>query len=370
MQNKFIKRFFMGCLICLVANTALAGPFSDSFSPQELKGYLTNSQAKVLVAGGGEKTDKLSEAILDLINSFRSAGSALVMGPDSLGDMSSLSDQEIVAKAKPLPIEQVAIMRIFPGAANAPDTAVVTLYDKQGKALTAFSVQQGQPLAPNPTAQGSKAGVSPQAASSVSSVLTSTKKQRGNARDSYMKKRLHFGGVAAVNQYGQVVAHWLNVYEGESQRILEGDELFMKLGRKDLAESYSTKNALRSGLLYGGLGSVLIGGGLMMYSLFGGSETEYGTTETNDDLMYAGIGIMAVGSLVGTVGAFINPNPVNEGALIDMIENYNYSLKRDMGLEDSEVSQDDSQAEQSLPFALAPYVGPKGEAGLAFGMRF
>src|SRR5690606_25352684 len=97
----------------------------------------------LIVVVAGEKTAAATEAGKALADAARGTA-RLVMDDSSLGDVSALDDQAIVAKSQHLPVDRIAIVRVFPGA--SADTAVVTVYDKKATVLSSFSGESGTPM--------------------------------------------------------------------------------------------------------------------------------------------------------------------------------------------------------------------------------
>ena len=55
--------------------------------------------------------------------------------------------EEILKKAQALPVDAIVVVRVFPGASADKPSAVITLYDKQGKVLVAIAAEAGVPIA-------------------------------------------------------------------------------------------------------------------------------------------------------------------------------------------------------------------------------
>src|SRR5690242_6451570 len=106
--------------IALVAAAVAANPpaasWTDTFPPAAVASYLDADGRRVLVAGAGEKTEPLRAASDAFATALRQSGRAkLVMDASPLGDLSQASDEQIVKKAQALPVELIAVVRVFPG---------------------------------------------------------------------------------------------------------------------------------------------------------------------------------------------------------------------------------------------------------------
>jgi hypothetical protein len=102
--------------ILLTAVLSQNAAWDTSFAPAAVRTYLEGDAPSVLVAAAGVSSEDLTAAASALEKSVRQGkGVKLVMNALSLGDLSSASDTDIVKKAGMLPVDVVAVLRVFPG---------------------------------------------------------------------------------------------------------------------------------------------------------------------------------------------------------------------------------------------------------------
>src|SRR5262249_10265501 len=89
--------------------------WENSFPPSSVASYFHGLHVSLIVVGAGGDAR-------DAVDAFTSAARAsrrfeLVMTGDGLGDVSKLDDATIVSRCGKLPVNHVAIVRVFPGQA-------------------------------------------------------------------------------------------------------------------------------------------------------------------------------------------------------------------------------------------------------------
>jgi hypothetical protein len=135
---------FAVSLCALSARADAQEGWSITFSPQSLTAISTPLSAVVVIAGGGQPDG--AAAANALIAGLRASGRAsLVMDASSIGDVSTLDDAAMVARAQSLPVDQIVIVRTFPDGPGQV-AAVVSIYDKRGASLGASRGSRGSPL--------------------------------------------------------------------------------------------------------------------------------------------------------------------------------------------------------------------------------
>src|SRR5512140_402845 len=240
----------MSALMLLVLLSATGEQWGATFPPKEMATYLEAQDAKVLVAAAGEPAESVRAAATAVENALRGSGrTSLVMNDAALGSLQSASDVDVVTRAKAFPVQLVAVVRVFPGAADAPETAVVTFYDKEGKVLSALTATAGTPIAARSGASSGEA-VSSEALKSVDTVRGSG--PATDAEKEYDRKYVVIEDAAVVTRAGQVARLGL-AYQGKSRLPIDGADFYRAIGRKDLAEQYQSRNTLRLGLGLGGM---------------------------------------------------------------------------------------------------------------------
>ena len=132
---------------------------------------------------------------------------------------------------------------------------------------------------------------------------------------------------------------------GELRKPLRGRDIYLALGRPDLAQQYSRRK--RRGWI-GLFGGPVVG-------LAGVAVVAVADENHNTPLGVTG-GVMALAGVVGLVGGLYylwNPHPVDDSEWYDLAQTHNANVRRKYG----------------LSVGVAPYARPDG-GGLAVGGRF
>lgn len=349
---------FLAALILFFPAVLFAAPttpWDRSFSPASLARQLDKPLNSYLVAAAGTPSPELDSATGALTKAFRTCGKAkLVMSDDALGSLTKLDDVAIVKKAAAMPVQRVAVLRLFQGGVGEAATAVVTLYDKAGQSVGAFSVRAGELLAaPSaPAAARATEGVSSEAALGVLQV----EKTKSSASDEYEKKRIWIEDLTLVNQYGQPVASLSNVYQGKYKKPLIGADFYRAVGRADLANKFEASNRSRKRWGTAGFTTMMAGTVLSLASLNYLDEKE-GTT-----MLVGGLGLVLAGPMIARGGPG-NPHPVSAEEARQLVDEYNESLKASKGVSSAEPTTAASR------YAVSVNAGPSG-GSIAIGMRF
>ena len=316
---------------------ALASAWDPSFPPAAVGSYLP-AEAGTIVVGAGAPSAELSDAEAALAAALRGSGKAkLVMDDAALGDVAALDDAAIVARAKALPAPRIAVLRVFAGAEGAAPSAVVPFYVKAGTAVGAFSVERGAVLAAAETpAAAPGQGASAATMQAVAEVGKTVSAAAAEAQEKYDREHVWFEDWAAVNAgTGMVVSTWAVPYQGKYKKAIDGPEFYEIVGRPDLAEEYRSSQAWRTGFAIGGGVLTLGGTGLMVMSLVTMGGCDIDDTACSDDStnqLIAGSALLGGGLLSFTIGAMIDPHPVEVGEARQLADEYNARLKKDLGL--------------------------------------
>lgn len=331
------RRPSLPCLVAgilLAASQTEASEWPDSFSGPAVSSYLESSTRAVLVAGAGNPSDEVGQAVTALEGALRTIDRLqLVMNAAGLGDLSGDSDAQVVAKAATLPVDAIAIVRVFPGGGDNPPTAVVTVFDKAGKAHTAFSTQRGVSLQPK-AGGGVGAGVSP----SAMNALEGIEKAGTDGQASFEERSLRLAETQVVNPYGLTLGRFFRAYRGSSGVPLSSEEFYLALGREDLANSFSRSNGLRWGLFAGGLVGAAAGAAAFSYGNTGrcirrSATDQYGCLETDGEwLRTPGLVLMIAGGLAIPIGIFLDPHPIDANEARRLVDQHNARLKVELGL--------------------------------------
>ena len=343
----------MSPLIYLVLLSATGEQWGATFPPKEMATYLEAQDAKVLVAAAGEPAEPVRAAATAVESALRGSGrTSLVMNDAALGALQSASDLDVVNRAKPFPVQLVAIVRVFPGAADAPETAVVTFYDKEGKVVSALTATAGTPIAARSGASSGEA-VSSEALKSVDTVRGSS--PATNAEKEYDRKYVVIEDAAIVTRGGQVARLGL-AFQGKSRLPIDGADFYRAIGRKDLAEQYQARNAQRWGLTIGGMvvgiaGIAIFTPGMVDNCVKKDAQT-YACLESDYTLAILGGAAAAGGMVASLVGLLTEPHPVDLSTAKRLVEEHNEKLRKDLGLSRATVPPDDVQV--ALDFGVTP----------------
>jgi hypothetical protein len=323
------------------ARPALAAEWDRTFASDRIAPYLTGQMKSIAVVAAGERNRDLEQATAALTSALRQSGKTeLVMDDRGLGNVARLDDAAIVARCAKLPVTTVAVVRIFEGEPSAAPTSVVTFYDKKNEVTAALSAKRGEPLDP-PTASAGQ-GVSNEAASAVTGLTKNISGNQAQAREKFEKQVVWFEDMVAVDgSSGAVVSSWSNAYQGKYKKPLAGAEFYETVGRSDLAEQYRSTDAVRSAIVMPGMALAALGLVAMVASpiplLLGDSVV---TDETKMTLVFGGLiggaGVASVGAVVGMIGGFIDPHPVDPTQARELADNYNKKLAADLGLTEQE----------------------------------
>src|SRR4051812_38313352 len=100
-----------------------ADEWSASFPPEILASSLPAvERARIVVVAADDVN--APAAALALRNALAATGRALAIDQSAMGSVAGLDDRAIVEKAAPLPIELIAVVRVFSDAGGAAPTAV------------------------------------------------------------------------------------------------------------------------------------------------------------------------------------------------------------------------------------------------------
>jgi len=345
------------CVASVGSATALAADWSEILPADAVDSYLPGEDLSIMVVAAGDEAEceTAAQALTVALNSADKA--KVVMPDDSLGDIAALGDADIVAQATKLPVDLVAVARVFP-AGDDLYSLVTTLYDKQGEVAGAFTATNQEAL----VAQAGQAasGVTSAAADAVSAIAGHVAEDQEAAWAEFEERFVWFQGMASVNaSTGTVVSTWSVPYKGKYKEPLNGADFYSYLGREDYAETYR-KRARNGTLLVTGT-LALAGAGVMFH------VADIDPISPNKPVAFVLYGLAGVG-LVGS--AFVEPtHPVDEPDRLRMVEEFNKNLAEELGLEPVSQGVEPMAAEPDFSLAVAPYAAPGG-GGLAVGLTF
>jgi hypothetical protein len=361
-------------VVSLSPSSALAD-WSATFPPAAVGSQLDRAGFAVLVAAGGAGSGPAASAVR---KALRASGRArLVMDDSSIGHDAARDDHALVEACAGLPVDAVAVVRVFPGA-DDKQSAVVTIYDKQSAVLVAFTAEEGTPLAPRagaPAAAPSE-GVSNEATGAVEKVLRGKEHAPSSsaAQKEYDENYIGFFRINYFNQYGMQVGQTTRPYLGKYQKPLEDPaDFFDAIGDEDRADEYREKTAKRNsimipGFIVMGIGALAaIGTGMALFFQSGfcyDSCTPDSTKAIEGGVVIGGLVLAIVGVAVIVTGATVKRPELTPQQMLEKAERHNKRLRKRLGL----PAEEEQQA--ALPsFAISPTVSRDG-GGLALGLRF
>jgi hypothetical protein len=356
-----LSSFYALLVILLMTTSASAQDWVTTLDAEGVNSHVAEDDLKFVVVAAGE-VDATTEAAAKALGDALRAGSAgLVMSDDALGEVRGLDDDKISAKASSLPVDRVAIVRVFPGGEGKPDTVVVTVRDKAGEAVWALSGTAGQAVEAKQGTSGGM-GVSRKASEAVGEVTESETTSTEEAREAYAKQVIWFQNMVGVNQYGNVVSSWSTVYKGKYRQRLEPEDFYREVGRPDLAEAYASNSSQASWssalATIGLLGT--IGGG--SWWLAEGISSSYGA-DSDTTLPI----VITAGSAAMMVAGFVimpdKVHPVSSSEALEMADEHNKKLKKELGLahDYSPLPRGENQA---LKYNFGIGATPEGAAGV------
>ncbi|MCK5689167.1 hypothetical protein KAI87_07850 [Myxococcota bacterium] len=386
----------LSILSLFLSSTVFAGAWEQTFSADAVDSYIQGSDLKILVAAAGDNKSDVEAAAIGLEAALRkSSRLQLVMSDDALGSLSGLDDGAIAKKAAHLPVDQIFVVRVFPGSSPDKMAVVVTIYDKAGEVLSAFSGTSGQAM--ETQGGGSSGGVSNKAASVVASVTKGHSKNATEAVKEYEERALWFKDMLVMNKkVGARMDRWSRPVKGTYREPLSWTEFYEAAGRPELADEYQSKRITR--ILSFTLGGTAIAVGVLV--------TSWGVNKTNgvgdydecrndysivsleyDECKYvadaqaiddaetykyvpaAGLGTMAFGGLLMLVGGLGGGQPVEPREARRIADEHNEKLREELGLSRSEVAFYRPVEEPEIEWTAAPIV-TSNSGGLVFSLSF
>jgi len=348
-----------------VPAAAPAPGFEATFTPEAVGSQL-EGRAASLVVGAGRQSPALAAAAAAVEEALRRSGKAeLVMNGQSLGPVAELDDQALVKRCEPLPVARVLVVRAFEAPGEAP-RAVVTVYDKRGTVLAAFTAQAGQPLL---LGSAATAGTAPAAPSVAQAVLQAS----SGAQEEYERSYVGIDELAAVGSRGQLLT-WSTPYQGKYRRPLEGDEFYQVIGRADLVQAYQANRKKRLAFIGVGVGIAVVTPAVAFLTRSqrkcpgffepGGSECDDANTDATIRAAFISVGGLAAGTLVATLGLLgTRLHPVEPAEARQLADEHNKKLKARLGLAAAPPQEPRDDAPQ-VAVSLLPVRGG-GMVGLA-----
>jgi hypothetical protein len=228
------------------------------------------------VVAGGEASDDLAASETALTAALREADSVqVVMDSSAIGNVSGLGDSDIVGKASNLPVDQIAIVRVFPGKEGTA-SVVVTLYTKDGEAAGGFSASTDKPLeAKAGGGGGTGTGMDPGRA--IGAIARTNDAESQKAFDEYLERRVFFQGMAAVSsQTGTVMSTWSVPYKGKYREPLNGTKFYEYVGHEEIVPIIRKRKLIKTGIALGSIG-------LMSFAVWDAVKNAEDSYDVDDD---------------------------------------------------------------------------------------
>ncbi len=225
-----------------------------------------------------------------------------------------------------------------------------------------MTAKRGEKLADN---KRKASGVSQGTASVIGEVIGGGTEDIEKAKAEFEKRAVWLEGMTSVsaNQYGAWTNSWSEPRQGKYGKALTRIEFFTIVGRDDLSQQIvaADNSGARSaaGFLTGtGMLAAIVGGSMLMTGLILDMASDDGMSGLT---LYSGIGTaagvaMLVGGSVIRSGAPQYPDvPLDQ--IREMADAYNDSLKKELGLKDSDITA-------SSQLYVAPVLGPTYAGGI------
>lgn len=140
-----LRAFFLPPFAIVFAVVAFAPTWAWATFPdapvsalEQLKANV-DEPVRILVAGVGAQGAEAASALRRTLAGKE--GVALVMGSEALGDLSGLDDQEVFRRARRMPVNLVAVVRLYPQGEGRPPMAVAPVYNRDGKSVVTLSFE-------------------------------------------------------------------------------------------------------------------------------------------------------------------------------------------------------------------------------------
>ena len=365
-RRHWLSIFYTAIIVLALPMEVFAGSGSGwqvTFEQDSLDTQLEMGPLSYILACAGDIS--CEDAIKVLKNTMSaSAKVKLVMDAAALGDIRTLADKDIVKKSASLPVDRVMIVRVFSGSSI---TAVVTIYDKNGNNHGAFTGVKGRIMSKD---EKKTSGVTEAAANTVGSIIKDTEEISAEQKNKYEEKVITLDSVTAIyaNPNGVWASSWQEPRLGKYKKPITWPEFFKLVGHDEYArqfekaENYRPFRILGYISAYGGITTLVLGGTFLAISLMDTSS------DINDKIGKPAWIVTGCGAGLGIIGILLlklGPDypEVKSYQIRKMTDEYNTKLKRDIGIDTSEVKK------SNFEIFVAPVVMP-GYSGLSMAFRF
>lgn len=323
-----LARGLLTLIVLATPMPAKAQDWSATFTQDAVANQRLVTEKKLLLAIAGPNTPDLRSATVALRTALESLPDAFVK--EVRGASYETDDDVAVAKGSISfgQADAVFVLRVFEGT---PPTAVISVMRQDGTLKRAFTVRAGGTIVGRASAAGE--GASEQ---QLAGVDEATKDSVGAAEKSgsagYKEKAIMVGTqVAMISRSGQeatFVIGQTEIYQG-GKVIPDEPSLYRAIGRGDLAEKYESKETTKDVVSVLGIGAVIGGGALALFSPVLDSSNDL------DGQFIAGLVVMGVGTIAFMVASGIDPSPVTGAELRGLVYDYNKKLRIEHGLDEA-----------------------------------
>ena len=138
-----------------------------------------------------------------------------------------------------------------------------------------------------------------------------------------MEQKMEIYNKSFLRIYPKTGIHEYFVSKGKYSQEIEGDEFFKEMGRDDLAIYYNNKQRIKKPLLYGGA-AIMCASLIPLGYLSSGSDSAVP--------MYTMLALFTGGLTTSMIGMFINPWPLENHELYEIVDKHNKKLRKKLGL--------------------------------------
>ncbi len=321
-------RWMIVVLVVLLGGSVYAASWQSSFAPATLAGLATPGQMKVRLIAAGEPSAELTRAQLALALAMKSSGRWTRVDDEPLAGLDpALDDAQLITLAHALPdFEGAWVLRVTPGPdEHTPATAHIADFGRDARLRHRLTVVEGAPLCGGPA---DATCTRPAVTDGDDPPLDASEEER-LARYRLQRFTPISNGVIGVDIGPERLR--LGVDLAKNGVVLDGPrEIYAALGRADLVREYDATNEDRRTL--GSVSAGLFIGGMSLLSVdLTELEEEdlpigFESVDSPNELGpvgHWGIGIAGVG-LVGVIIALvIDPDPLDEGQRLRLVDAYN-----------------------------------------------
>ncbi len=255
----------------------------------------------------------------------------VVMDDSALGSLDGLSDDEIIEKAQPYPVDVVVVLRTFPGASGP---TVVLRVETVGERPRSFRLRPGKrtPWQERPTAS-----LDEESARTAPDSDQSTKTSSGAKALAAAIRQTAVGRAETIRLIDEETSRKVLTFEprGNFGRVLDigGDPVawptvYQRIGGDELERAWRSRKTVRTTAFLSGGVLAAAGVGLLFVSLTNSTNCSPDNREMCANPAMTGLGALSLS--VGAIGVFtgmlISPHPVSADELEQRVDRHNSHL--------------------------------------------